>query len=62
MNGYSNDGRLTERFLKYVSYWTTSDEESGTVPSSARQLELAKHLEEEFKAIGLSDVRMDEDG
>ncbi len=62
MNGYSNDGRLTERFLKYVSYWTTSDEESGTVPSSARQLELAKHLEEEFKAIGLSDVRMDDYG
>ena len=31
-----------ERFLKYVSVWTTSDENSETVPSADRELVLAK--------------------
>ncbi len=35
-----------ERFLKYVSVWTTSDENSETVPSADRELVLAKFLVE----------------
>lgn len=53
---------VTERFLKYVSFHTTSDENSDTVPSSARQLELGKYLEKELSDIGLSDVTLDRYG
>lgn len=35
-----------ERFLKYVSVWTTSDETSETVPSADRELVLAELLVE----------------
>ena len=48
--------RVEERFLKYVSYWTTSDEENEQIPSSDRQFELAKVLEAELKALGLEKV------
>lgn len=53
---------VTERFLKYVSYDTTPDEESNTVPSTQRQLVLAKELEKELKKIGMEDVSLDENG
>ena len=48
--------RVEERFLKYVSYWTTSDEENEQIPSSNRQFELAKVLESELKELGLEKV------
>jgi len=48
--------RVEERFLKYVSYWTTSDEENEQIPSSDRQFELAKVLEAELKELGLEKV------
>ena len=48
-----------ERFLKYVAYPTMSDESSYTVPSTKKQLELAKALCTELKAAGLSDARVD---
>jgi tripeptide aminopeptidase len=51
-----------ERFLKYVKYETTSDEESTTFPSDPKQLELSKVLVEELKQIGMKDVEMDENG
>jgi len=47
---------VQERFLKYVSYWTTSDDENEQIPSSARQFDLAKVLETELKELGLSKV------
>ena len=40
--------RAYERFLNYVPVWTTSDENSDTVPSAARELDLAKKLVEEM--------------
>lgn len=46
-----------ERFLKYVSVWTTSDENSETVPSEDRELVLAKLLVEEMKELGIVDAR-----
>ena len=48
--------RVEERFLKYVSYWTTSDEENEQIPSSDRQFDLAKVLETELKELGLEKV------
>ena len=51
-----------ERFLKYVSVWTTSDENSETVPSADRELVLAKLLAEEMKELGIADARVDEKG
>ncbi len=53
---------VTERFLKYISFGTNSDEESETCPSSACQLELGKYLAEELRSIGLQDVELDKDG
>lgn len=54
--------KVSDRFLKYVSFGTNSDENSESCPSSACQLELGKYLAEELKSIGLSDVEMDKDG
>lgn len=51
-----------ERFLKYVSVWTTSDETSETVPSADRERVLAKMLAEEMKEMGIEDARADEKG
>ena len=48
-----------ERFLKYVSVWTTSNENSETVPSADRELVLAKLLVEERKELGIVDARVD---
>ncbi len=53
---------IVERFLKYVSFETTSDETSGTCPSSPKELELGRYLAEEMKRIGLEDPKMDKDG
>lgn len=52
----------TERFLKYVSYPTMSDELSETVPSTQKQLVLSKYLEDELIKLGLSDVELDKNG
>ena len=53
---------VTDRFLKYVSFDTKSDETSDTIPSTAKQKKLGEYLVQELKAIGLSDARMDEYG
>ena len=48
--------KVQERFLKYVSYWTTSDEEGQNIPTSDREFALGKELEQELKDLGLSSV------
>ena len=53
---------IVDRFLKYVSFETTSDENSSSVPSTPGQMVFAKYLAEELKAIGLSEVSLDERG
>ena len=50
--------RVEERLLKYVSYWTTSDEECRQIPSSERQFELGKVLEQELRNLGLEKVTL----
>ncbi|MBR5649529.1 peptidase T [Pseudobutyrivibrio sp.] len=52
--------RAYERLLNYVKIYTTSDEESTTVPSTARQFDLAKILVEELKSLGVADARVDD--
>ena len=54
--------KLIDRFLKYVSFETTSDEESGVTPSTPGQMELAKYLKEELENLGLQEVFLDENG
>ncbi|MCR5808065.1 MAG: peptidase T [Clostridiales bacterium] len=49
-----------ERLLKYVAIHTKSDDESESVPSTARQFDLAKLLVEEMKSIGVADAHVDD--
>ena len=53
---------LKERFLKYVSFDTQSDEASETFPSTEKQKVLLQYLVEEMKSLGLTEVEMDEHG
>lgn len=53
---------VTERFLRYVSFDTQSDETSPTCPSTAKQKLLGAAIVEEMKAMGITDPFMDEDG
>lgn len=53
---------LVKRFLGYTAVDTQSDENSGTVPSTAKQKNLAALLKNELEQMGLEDVSMDEMG
>lgn len=53
---------IIERFLKYVSFPTMSDESSDTVPTTAKQLDLSKYIADELISLGLSDVELDDKG
>ena len=53
---------VVERFLKLVSYPTTSDEASETCPSTARQLALAQELVRQMQDMGIADAHVDQDG
>ncbi len=53
---------LKDRFLKYVSFDTQSNESSETFPSTDKQLVMLKYLKEELETIGLQEVTMDEYG
>ncbi|MBN2765824.1 MAG: peptidase T [Paludibacteraceae bacterium] len=53
---------LTERFLKYVSFNTTSDENTKMTPSTPGQMFFAQYLVEELKSIGLQEVDLDKNG
>lgn len=54
--------KLIERFLKYVSFETTSNEESGVTPSTPGQMVLAKYLKDELEGMGLQEVFLDDNG
>ena len=53
---------LVERFLKYVSFDTQSNEESGVTPSTPGQMVFARFLKEELESLGLEDITLDENG
>ena len=51
---------VTDRFLKYVTFGTQSDENSGTTPSTPGQRVFAEALVKELKEIGLEDITLDD--
>ncbi len=52
--------RAYERLLNYAKVYTTSDPESGTHPSAAREFDLARMLVDEMKEIGVENAFVDE--
>lgn len=53
---------VVDRFLSYVKIDTQADDKSTTVPSSSKQLDLARLLADELKALNLQDVDLDQKG
>jgi tripeptide aminopeptidase len=53
---------VLERFLRYVTFDTQSDENSQTYPSTAKQLVFADAILAELRALGLRDAERDEHG
>ena len=51
-----------ERFLKYVTFDTQSDETTGTTPSTEKQMEFAKYLKTELEDLGMKDITLDDNG
>ena len=52
----------SERFLRYVTFDTKSDEFSETCPSTHKQKVFGAALVEEMKELGIQDAHMDENG
>ena len=53
---------VLERFLRYVRVDTTSDQDSITYPSTAKQRDLGELLERELRDLGLDDVELTQHG
>lgn len=53
---------VIDRFLRYAKVYTTSDPNSDTFPSTARQFDLIDQLKAELEGIGLAEVERDEFG
>ncbi len=53
---------VTERFLKYVAFPTSSDEFSETVPSTEKQRALGEYIVRELKEMGLDNAVLDGKG
>ena len=53
---------LVERFLKYVSFDTQSNDESGVTPSTDKQMVFARYLKTELEELGLEEIELDEHG
>ena len=53
---------MLQRFLKYVTFDTESIDDSTTVPTSEGQFTFARNLEEELRAMGLTEITLDDKG
>lgn len=53
---------IVDRFLKYVSFCTTSDEQTNMTPSTPGQMEFARYLADELREIGMHEVTLDDNG
>ncbi|MGE5627637.1 MAG: peptidase T [Solirubrobacterales bacterium] len=53
---------VVDRLIRYAKFDTKSDEESDVVPTTPGQLVLARELEKELIALGMSEVSVDEKG
>ncbi len=51
--------KIQDRFLRYIGIETTSDPDSGSVPSTPEQFLLAKFLKEELEEMDLNKVKLD---
>lgn len=51
---------IVDRFIRYVKIDTQSDEKNKETPSTKKQFELARLVEQEMKEMGLEDVSLDE--
>lgn len=54
--------KLIDKFLRYVSFDTSSDPDSMSQPSTNKQLALLDALVKELKAMGIEDASLDKDG
>ena len=48
---------VIERFLKYVSFDTQSDENSGATPSTPKQMVFAQYLRSELEQLGFQEIQ-----
>ena len=55
-----NKQHIIDRFIKYVTVDTESDPNNPAFPSTEKQWDLARILEQELKDIGMSEVTLDE--
>ena len=53
---------LIERFLKYVSFETTSYDDTDDFPTNPKIFDLADHLKNELLGLGLKDAEVDQYG
>ena len=53
---------VIDRFLKYVSFDTQSDETTDVTPSTAKQMVFANYLKSELENLGLEDISLDCNG
>lgn len=53
---------LVERFLKYVSFDTQSDDQTRLTPSTPGQMVFAQYLRTELESLGLEEITLDEHG
>ena len=60
MNGFKDN--MLQRFLKYVTFDTESCDDATVVPTTEGQFVFARFLEQELKAMGLSEVVLDDKG
>lgn len=51
---------LVDRFLKYVSFDTQSDDSTGLTPSTSKQRVFAEFLKKELESLGLEEITLDE--
>jgi tripeptide aminopeptidase len=53
---------IADRFLSYVSFTTTSDENTNLTPSTPGQMELANYIVDELKSLGMHEIELDSNG
>ncbi|MDE7387507.1 MAG: peptidase T [Muribaculaceae bacterium] len=53
---------IVDRFLKYVSFDTQSDELTNMTPSTPGQMTFARFLEKELRSLGLEEITLDDNG
>ena len=53
---------VIDRFLKYVTFDTQSDENTNVTPSTEKQMVFARYLKEELENMGLEDISLDDNG